>query len=87
MHQILTYPLINQLLAKKDPYTEVSWQNNPIEQKCLQRVEKLLATLEQTELMPEETKDGLVYWLLHTAPLSQWEIDDVRKFAFEIDYY
>lgn len=81
------YELINQLLAKQEPYTEVSWQHQPLEKACLRRVENILQQLKDAELLPAETHDGLVHWLLHKSPLSQMEIADIRKFAFEIDRY
>ena len=78
---------LNRLLAKKEPYGPEAWQHQPFHRRCLILIENILRQLEDTGLLPAEHHDGLVVWLLHHAPLTQNEVDTVRTFAFEIDYY
>lgn len=83
----MKYKLINKLLAKKEPYTDDSWQIMPVRQLKLQLVELTLEELEKAKLLPNIKHDELAIWLLHNSPLTEFEKSLIHFFLFECDYY
>jgi hypothetical protein len=81
------YLLINSLLAKYPDYDENSYSAYPEKKHVLIKVEKLLTELKVLELLPDCKKGYLVQWLLHSSPLTEYEREIMRNFAFYIDYY
>lgn len=82
-----TFSLVNSLLARKEPYTKQSWSQHQFYFNKIVSVEKTLSTLKELGYLPSLDKEKLLFWLLHEAPLIEKEKNDIRIFAFEIDYY
>lgn len=81
------YPLINELLAKKEEYTKNSWDNIPLFQGRLMRLECILRDLKEAALLPDIAHDELALWLMHNSPLTEFERGIVHHFLYQIDYY